>query len=234
MPDMKPDENVTLTEREEIEALLPWFATDTLEPDEHARVQAYIDANPELQPQVAMVLDDRHATILNNETIAGPGLKGLERLRQSIDAEKSIVDRAAGGSRSLLSQLAQLFTAPTPSAVRWAGAAAAVVLVAQFVAIGSMVGDRSQPNNPYVTASGPKAGVASGSRVLIQFQDTASAVQIATFLGSIDAEITGGPKPGGLFEVRVSKTKLSEADLTEKVKQLTDKQELIKLVVPQG
>ena len=232
---MNTDETVKLSEREEIESLLPWFTTNRLDAEDHARVQAYIDANPDMKSQVTMVLDERHATVLSNESITRSSRNGLEQLRQAIEAEKTLGDRVQERASGWRAQITSLFTAPTPSAVRWAGAAATVVLIAQFAAIGSLMSDRpATPQSPYTTASGPKAGTTEGARVLVQFKDTASAAQIAAFLQSVDAEITAGPKPGGLFEVRLSKSKLSSDELQARTEQILDEKDLVKLVIPQG
>jgi len=232
---MKSSETVELTEREEIESLLPWFTTNRLDADEHARVQAYIDTHPDVRSQVTMVLDERHATVLNNEAISRSGHNGLEKLRQSIKEEKSLGDRARDQFSGWWTEIARLFTSPTPSAVRWAGAAAVVILVAQTAAIGSLMTDRTMtPQRQFETASGQKAVANIGARVLVQFNESANAAQIAAFLRSIDAEITAGPKPGGLFEVRLSKEKLSAEELKTKTRQFLENKDLIKLVVPQG
>ena len=59
-----------------------------------------------------------------NEALPAPAPSGLDRLRQSIEAETTALDKARAGLWGWLAELGRLFTNPTPSAVRWAGAAA--------------------------------------------------------------------------------------------------------------
>ena len=81
-------------------------------------------AEPEMRRQVDMIDEERHQTIVANEALPGPAPGGLDRLRQSIEAETTALDKARAGLGGWLAELGRLFTSPTPSAVRWAGAAA--------------------------------------------------------------------------------------------------------------
>jgi anti-sigma factor RsiW len=228
------NENTTLSEREEIETLLPWFATNKLDADDQIRVETYLDAHPEMRAQLAIIEDERHAAILGNEAIQAPaGMAGLERLRQSIAAERTLSDRAAEQAAGWFSQLASIFTSPTPTAVRWAGAAAAVVLLAQAVTIGTLMNTTGPEGPGYETASGTKT-VATGTRVLIQFEPSASAERIAAALNAAGAEIVAGPRQGGLFEVRLSSAKLSADERDAAIARLRADKGLIKLILPSG
>jgi anti-sigma factor RsiW len=228
------DETENLSERDEIEMLLPWYATGRLNADERRRVAAYLAAHPEMRRQIELIDDEHHATIVANEALGAPRPGGLDRLRQSIAAEKTPLDHARSGVGGLLREFGRLFSNPTPAAVRFAGAAAAVVLIAQALAIGMLVTGPAPDGPRYETASGPEAGATQGTFVLIQFAPTASAEQIATVLAAAGAEITGGPKPGGLFEVRLSKSKLGEQETAERIGQLRANEGLITLVVPRS
>ncbi len=229
------NETDSFSEREEIEMLLPWFATGRLAADEKERVAAYLRQHPEMQRQVELIRDEHHATIVANEALKGPAPGGLDRLRQSIAAEATTLDKAKAGLGGWLSEMGRLFSSPTPAAVRWAGAAAVVLMLVQAAFIGTLV-SRQGPAGPgsYTTASGEKPAAVQGTRVLIRFSPTAGAGQIADALAAANAEIVGGPKPGGLFEVRISKDVLSDTDRDALIGKLQANEGLIELIVPHG
>ena len=222
------------SEREEIEMLLPWFATGRLDAEDHRRVEAYLAAHPEMRRQVDMIDEERHQTIVANEALPGPAPGGLDRLRQSIEAETTALDKARAGLGGWLAELGRLFTSPTPSAVRWAGTAALALFVVQAAVIGTLVSERGPAKPGYTTASGEQAGAATGTRVLVRFTPTAGAAQIAEALSAVGAEIVGGPKPGGLFEVRLSTEKLTETQREALIARLQENEGLIELIVPHG
>lgn len=223
-----------VSEREEIELLLPWYATGRLELEDHRRVETYLATHPEMQRQLDMILDERHATIIQNEAIGRPAPGGLDRLRQSIATESTPVDEARAGLMRWLGEMSRLFTSPTPFAVKWAGAAALALLVIQAAFIGSLVLE-GEPTRPgYTTASGEEAGAVAGTRVLVRFQSSASALEIADALSAVGAQIVAGPKPGGLFQVRLSTKSLSEAERDAAIARLRSRDGLIELIIPSG
>ncbi len=225
----------TYSEREEIEMLLPWYVTGKLDAPDHARVEAYLAAHPDMRAQLELIEDERFATIMANEALPGMKPGALEALHEAIEAEKTTADRARQQASGLFAWVTDLFTAPTPSAVRWAGAAAAVLLVAQAVAIGSLVSTNSGRTDPsYTTATGSKQGTATGTRVLVQFSPTASAERISAALQAVGAEIVAGPKSGGVYEVRLSARTLSEAERDALIAQFKQNPGLVTMIVPQG
>jgi anti-sigma factor RsiW len=228
------NEAENITEREEIEMLLPWFATGRLETHEAQRVEAYLVQHPEMRRQVELIRDEQHATIIANEALKGPAPGGLDRLRQSIAREATPLDKARAGLGGWLKEMSRLFTSPTPSAVRWAGAAAVALMLVQAAFIGTLVSQRGPAKPNYTTASGETAAAVRGTRVLIRFAASAEAGQIADVLAAAGAEIVGGPKPGGLFEVRLSKDELKDTERDALIDKLKANEGLIELVVPHG
>lgn len=221
------------SEREEIEMLLPWYLSGQLEAADHDRVERYLTAHPEMRAQLELVDDERGETILANEMLGAPSPGAIDRLRAQIAAETPEPSRLAMAGQSLWQEMKGLFSAPTPRAVQWAGAAAALVLVAQAGVIGSLMSPATDPGTGYQTASGPQAGIA-GTRVLVRFAPTATAAEMATALAAVKGEIVGGPKPGAMFEVRISKQKLSDADRDAIIARLKADNKIITMVLPQS
>ena len=123
--------------------------------------------------------------------------------------------------------MVRLFSVPTPRAVQWAGALVAAVVLAQAAVIGGMVGSR--PTSPGIeTASG---GVEAGTRVLVRFAPGVTADKLAASLRRLRVEIVRGPKPGGVFEVRLSPQKLNAAERKAALERLKAEPGLIAVVI---
>src|SRR5262245_24097385 len=83
---MRDEKLENLSERDEIEALLPWYVSGTLDAKSRARVERYIETHPEVKAHLALAREEADAAIAANEAIAAPGRDALERLRASVAA----------------------------------------------------------------------------------------------------------------------------------------------------
>lgn len=184
-----------LSEREEIEVLLPWYVTGRLDDADTARVEAYLAQHPDMLHQLAIIAEEQTVTVEDNEAI-----------RPRLASAGSIVARTqAPGSavRAWLDSIADtvkgLFQAPTPGAVRWAAAAAAVIICLQAAALGTLL---MQDTGGYHTASRPGIEGEHAPVALIAFTDRASVADIARILAENRLRVVDGPLPGGFFSVR--------------------------------
>ena len=234
--------------------LLPWYVTGRLDAADRERVDRYVAAHPDMAAQLDLVQEEMGETIVSNEMLGGAPAGALGKLRAAIAAEPKRVT-VASVRRSIWAEFARLLTAPTPRAVQWAGAAAVVLVVAQAAVIGGLVTSprgpapgsngatqvakgvpqgeavtqmRPQSSARFRTASG-QSGL--GTRVQVRFADDATAAKLAAFLRSERIEIVSGPKPGGYFEVRVSKTVLSDAEREAAIAKLEAEKGLVKEVL---
>ncbi|MEZ5842836.1 MAG: hypothetical protein R3D27_03790 [Hyphomicrobiaceae bacterium] len=222
--------NELLSEREEIEALLPWYVVGTLTEGEARRVEKYIARHPDMERQLGLVREEMAETAAANEALPSAPAGALGRLMEQVRAQPQ--SAGATAARGLWTGLASLFSAPTASAVRWATVAAATVILAQAVAIGLIVGN--EPSAGYETASGRSAAPAAvkGTRLLVQFKPAAGAGVIAEMLAGLGAEIVGGPKPGGAFIIRISEKPLAENEKNAIITRLRARGDLVGLVLP--
>jgi anti-sigma factor RsiW len=214
-------------EREEIEMLLPWYATGKLDRAEHARVEAYLAAHPEVARQLDLVHAERDETLAINEALGYPSTGATERLMASLPAARpgSAALRALQGG---LKQIGDLFVAPTASAVRWAAVAAVLLIAVQTVAIGTLVSGRS---GSYQGASGADAG-GDGIAVLVTFADDAKASAIAELLTDLDGRIVDGPKAGGVYKIRLRMEDRSQAAREALMRRLAGRQDVVRAVLP--
>ena len=58
------------SEREEIEALLPWFVRGTLAAGDRARVDSYLARHPDMRLQLDLVREEMDESVAANEAVA--------------------------------------------------------------------------------------------------------------------------------------------------------------------
>ncbi|MGI9477794.1 MAG: hypothetical protein ACR2PI_13920 [Hyphomicrobiaceae bacterium] len=218
-------------EREDIELLLPWYVNGTLEPQDVAKVEAYLDKHPDMATQLATLREDMDETIHANEAIAGPSGAALDRLMTDIGQETPIRHRVAQARRGLMTMVDDFLHSLSPGRLGWTALAAAAVIMLQAGVVGTMMmNPPTGGGSTYQTASGGKA--LSGTFVLVQFKPGASVEKVSTFLTEQGAEIVAGPKPGGLYRVRVSTKKLDDKQRLAVIENLRSSETLINMVLP--
>jgi len=190
----------TLSERAEIEALLPWYVSGKLEASERARVDRYIEAHPEIDRQLALVREDRDAAIAANEEIRPPDVNTLHRLRESVAARprkpslKARLEHWRYGAIAFIDGLA-------PPQLALAGSIAALLVLVQAAAIGVLMLERTQ-GPVYQTASGPAERAGDGIEMLIRYSNEATASEINALLKRLHATVVDGPR-AGFYRIRV-------------------------------
>ena len=190
---------------DDLEALLPWHAVGRLGGDDARRVDEALARDPELARRYALVAEERDETIALNEALGAPSARTHDRLFERIEAAspaRSATQAAAGGG-----WLDAIIAALSPRGLAFATAALAIVALVQAGALTTLlVSDGA--GERYGTASGPQAGD-NGAFVLVAFAPQATAAQIEAFLDRARAVIVDGPRPGGLFRLRVGDRRLT-------------------------
>lgn len=88
------------SEPEELEALLPWHATGTLNARDARRVEDALARDPALAKQYAVIQDEYAATIHLNESLGAPSARAMQKLFAAIDAEPARGPYSTSNSRS--------------------------------------------------------------------------------------------------------------------------------------
>jgi hypothetical protein len=203
----------------DLEDLLPWHAAGTLDAHEAAEVERALACDPELARRFALVREELTETILLNESLGAPSARAMETLFRAIDQDRRVVRRAAF-TPSLGARIAEFFS---PRALAWTAAAAAVIVVLQAGVITRMAlqRDGGSETASFETASAPVTrGLSIGSYALVRFAPQASVADVNKFLDDRGAAIVDGPKPGGLYRVRVAEGSLPRPELARIVKEL--------------
>jgi hypothetical protein len=217
-------------EREEIEMLLPWYATGRLERDDAARVERYLARHPALSAQLDLIRAEREETVQANEALGRPSAAALDRLMASLPAAKPGLAQRVGAS-ALLEAVRNFFSAPTARGVQWAAVAAAALIVVQAAAITSLL---IEGVDPYQTASGQSISTGFGRSVtaLVVFDDNAKASAIAKLLAEFDASVVDGPKPGGVYKIILRTVDQSQAAQEALLERLAQRRDIVRTVLP--
>src|SRR5215471_1410011 len=113
---------------DDIEALLPWYATGTLDRSEAAQVEAALAADPGLARRLDLVREEMTEAILLNEALGVPSARVMENLFKAIDKERK--GTRTSTERGGLGWLADLFT---PRAFAFAAAVIVIMLQAGVI-----------------------------------------------------------------------------------------------------
>lgn len=207
--------------------LAPWRAVGKLDDHDAAAFDRMLADDPDLKRGLDAAEEEREATIALNEALPACSAAARDALFARIDADAaSRLKPASGVARWFGERLAAL----SPGALAW-GAAAAVLLIAVqggFIARGLIAGGEGT----YETASDGREIASEGQRLMLAFTPTATAAEIAALLSENGAEIVAGPKPGGVFVVRIANHALEKTALDEAVARLKARSGLVRLVVP--
>jgi len=198
------------SEPAEIEALLPWYAVGTLSRAERQRVEDALRSDAELTRHADLVREELAATIGLNETLGAPSAGALDRLMAAIDAEAPAAPKR-NSARAVAGRFADYVASFSPRTLAVAGALAAVAIVLQA---SMLIGLMTKPQaGVYRTASVGSRLHLQGTFALVRFARQASAAEITKFLETYKATLVDGPKPGGLYRVRLSLKALAHEEI---------------------
>ncbi|HXG78384.1 MAG TPA: hypothetical protein VNJ31_03465 [Methyloceanibacter sp.] len=195
---MTNNQHERLSERDEIEALLPWYVTGRLDARERARVERYVQAHPEMRAHVAFASEENEATVAANEAIPAPGPRALERLRSSIAAAPR--GAPASAFAQLTERLREWIEGLTPPQFAFAAAIAALLILTQAATIGALVFEGLR--TPTYQTAGDEDTTGQGFELLVAFSETATIGEIEALLKRIDAVVVDGPR-AGLYRLRL-------------------------------
>jgi len=213
-----------------IELLLPWHAAGTLNSRDADEVEKTLAQDKELARRFAMVREEMTETILLNETLGAPSARAMENLFKAIDkGRKGVRNHAASG---LGAWLTDLFTLRV---LVFSASAAALIIVLQAAVIAKMVLADRGGDATFETAYAPISatrGIDVGSYALVRFAPQVNIADMTKFLDSRGALIVDGPRPGGMYRVRIARTPLAAEELARAVKEFQSASNLVSFAAP--
>jgi hypothetical protein len=215
------------------ESLLPWYATGHLSAEDRAQVESALAGDEELRRRLALVRDESAETIALNESLRTPPVAAMDRLMAKIDLYEaehprrvSISERAFGFVSGMLSGL-------TPRTLAWSAMAAAVVICLQAGLLTGLLVDRHEGAH-FKTASLETGAENKGTYALVAFVGALPLQEMTAFLLDHHVSLLEGPKPGGLYRVKLADEKLSAEALNAKLVELRAQTNVVSLIVPEA
>ena len=214
-------------ERQDLEALLPWHATGTLNRRDADRVEQALACDRDLARCYDLVREELAETIHLNETLGAPSARAMEKLFAAIDAEEA---RSPSRRRSLDPgrRISEFLSGFAPRTLAWSAAVAVLAILAQAAIItGVVLKEDTAPNGPKLASQ-----VSQGSFAVIRFAPQATAAEITNFLGAYKATLVEGPlkSGGGLYRIRLAESQLPPGDVGKIIRQMQDESRIVGFV----
>jgi anti-sigma-K factor RskA len=215
----------TLSEREEIELLLPWYVMGRLDQADAAKVETALARDPSLERQFQLIREEHDQSAHGNEAIPDRPASKADRLMR--DLARRQAPRAAS-TPSVWDRLTDFFALPELGAVRWAAAAAALVIVLQAGVISTLT---LRQSGGYLPASGETVTGDRGTVALVGFVGGATTQAVIDLLAGHDMAILDGPNASGAFTVRIGPQTMSEAERDAKIEALRGRGDVVAVVI---
>lgn len=212
-------------QRDAVEALLPWYATGTLDEPNRRQVEEALLRWPELRESLRLVEQDRSETVAVNEGLGAPSPRAWTRISTAMAAEPR--RRPVPVRFASLTRLLGLSAESNPTRVAWIASAAALVIIVEGAAILALAPSRNGATYQTATAK-PK----EGAEALIAFASDARIGDISAFLQQRHGSIDEGPR-GGMYRVRFGDRRLSAEETDALVKDLRASP-IVRLALPGG
>ena len=192
-----------MSRRDELEALLPFYLNGTLQGEDLAAVEAWLQSDPAAISALGEAEAEFSGTAAANEAIRPP-TDALSRFSRALDAEAGPVAKTSAGP-SFAARVWERFMG-LPVGVAWATAAAALA----FVMVQAAIEPGRQGANFEV--AGTEEERAAMPFALVTFRPDATIAEINDVLAGNGASIYAGPAAGGVFKVAIAATTAEEYD----------------------
>ena len=206
---------MTDDEPTEVEILLPWYAAGTLRRRDRQRVEEALKSDPALARHAELVREELAETIWLNESLGAPSAHAMERLMAAIDEET--VARRRASPRVVSRWFGTLIASLSPRTLAVAASFAVVAIALQAFFLVGMI---TKPQGTFQTASVSGESEGRGTYAMVRFAREASAGEITRFLEDYQATLVDGPKPGGVYRVRIAMTKIAKEELARIVSRM--------------
>jgi anti-sigma factor RsiW len=192
---------------EQIEDLLPWYATGKLSAADRARVDKALKGNAELARRLQLVNEEISHVAHAHEQIKAPSSRAFDSLMAGIAAEPKRAPVLAQAKQGLVDWLGSMVASLSPRTLAYAACAAVGVIAVQSIALTGVVGSG---NVTYGTASAPTM---AGTFAMVSFAPAARAQDITVFLKQFNATIVDGPRASGMFKIKIGEGTLVKSDI---------------------
>ena len=233
---MATSKRILEQEPSEIEMLLPWHATGTLNARDARRVDDALARDPGLAKQYAAIQQEYAETIHLNESLGAPSARAMQKLFAAIDGEPV---RKPSVSFNISARIAGFFAKLSPRTLAWSASLGALLLLLQAGVIGAVL--MTKQNAPFQTASlSPNApspgapitrtlGSEPPQRALVRFAPDARVADIMALLDHYQASIIDGAR-GGLFRLQFANRAMGRDEFASLMRKLQN-EKIVNLAV---
>lgn len=182
-------------DRDNLASLAPWYAAGLLSPEENARFEAALAADPALRANLEAARAELEIVQDDIARAGVPSPQTWDRIAAAVAADPrkvGFIDRLRAKCVTLVER-----AAAAPVLAASLAAAAAVVLVVES---GALFSRTAAPSGGYQTASDPNAQK-KGAELLIVFAPGATVGRMTAILAAQGATIVDGPRAGGLYRI---------------------------------
>lgn len=181
---------------EDIELLLPFYATGRLTAAERSEVAAALRADPTLRRQLELIEEEAEVARDVSDAVAPLRPESLDGLLAQVSKEP----RKVPWHRQLDAALSRIM-GPSPLVARIAVLALVAVVAVQAVALFQTRGHGAG----FVPATGETAATVSDEIVLVAFDPALTVAEVVALLERAEARVIAGPA-GGIFTLAVTDT----------------------------
>ncbi|HEY7301494.1 MAG TPA: hypothetical protein VH684_26690 [Xanthobacteraceae bacterium] len=212
------------SEREQVEALLPWHAAGTLSRGEAERVERALASDRDLAREFELIREEFHETIHLNESLGTPSTRAAQKLFAAIEAEGARAPRRA--SFDIAGRLSAFISGFAPKTLAYAAAAGALAIIVQAAVLTDLAVKGNQTGSSFGLASKSSS---DGPAIMVRFAPQATASEITAFLGAYKAEMVSGPRSGNFYQIRVPGLN-SPADISSVVEKMQKESNIVAFV----
>ena len=216
------------TRREEIEKMLPFYVTGRLDHADGEEVGDYLKHHPDVARALDLARAERDSAVAANAVYANRPVRSFDGVAAMIGKAAAQPVRAAPRELDWIDRIKRLFAMPSSPALGLLGAAAAIVILLQAVAIGTLV--VAHYPGIFTGASGGNGAVDAGTTVVVRFADDATTAAIADALSGLDVRIIDGPQGGRLFTVRIGPKDMGEGERERLIAALKARSDVVAFV----
>ena len=220
-----------MSEREEIEALLPWHAAGTLSRRDAQKVEQALAGDTDLATQYSLIRDELVETIGLNESLGAPSARAMQKLMADIEADASTARRTRP-SFNLGEWLSEKLSSFSPRTLAWSASAAALAIVLQAGLLAGMFVNERQGDAGFKTASVERNLAVKPTEAMIGFTPQANIAEITKLMQAYKMAIVDGPA-SDMYTVRFAMTGMPKEELGRVLKQLQD-EKTVRFVYPKS
>ena len=220
-----------MSEREEIESLLPWHAAGTLSRRDAQKVEQALAGDTDLATQYSLIRDELVETIGLNESLGAPSARAMQKLMADIEADASTARRTRS-SFNLGEWLSEKLSSFSPRTLAWSASAAALAIVLQAGLLAGMFVNERQGDAGFKTASVERNLAVKPTEAMIGFTSQANIAEITKLMQTYKMAIVDGPA-SDMYTVRFAMTGMPKEELGRVLKQLQD-EKTVRFVYPKS